>query len=54
MAELKPCKCGSNNLYKAYNTNSDFKFRIFCWDCWEQGPDESTEQQAIDAWNKRS
>lgn len=57
MAELKPCAfCGSKTgLYvedheEGYHTF----FHVHCICCDAYGPDEITEQKAIDAWNNRS
>lgn len=30
------------------------KYYVKCWDCKATGPEKDTEEQAIDAWNKRS
>ena len=52
MAELKPCK----KCYKGttYVVNEKGKFYGHCWTCHFSGPEEETEQQAIDAWNRRA
>ena len=53
MAELKPCPfCGKDRLY--VHQDSAEEFIILCLKCGTTGPISPTEQQAIDAWNKRS
>ena len=64
MAELKPCPfCGQvkkedgllGNLYvDEYDVEDGTIFYIFCDRCGTCGPQRKSEQQAIDAWNKRS
>lgn len=58
MAELKPCpfcKLDYTNTYEFQNYYSQpYRWRVICNSCGAEGPIKDTEQQAIDAWNKRS
>lgn len=53
--KLKPCPfCKSNNV-----SLNDFLYAIRLWSvhclsCGARGPDSDAEQEAIEAWNKRS
>ena len=58
MAELKPCPfCGSKDVFFTSYYDELYEGKIYhirCNKCATLGPIEATEQQAIDAWNKRS
>lgn len=57
MAELKPCIwCKSNLLCVTHDNYADgCVYYVKCRSCGSQGPHVfRNEQQAIDAWNKRS
>lgn len=59
MAELKPLPCpfcgSETGLYAEEHEEGYYTFfHIHCYSCDAFGPDEITEKQAIDAWNKRS
>ena len=57
MAELKPCPfCGSKDVSNSWYYDEAYEGKIFhvrCHKCAALGPIEATEQQAIDAWNRR-
>ena len=58
MAELKPCECGNKDVelhddfYPFENPHS--MWWVMCRKCKKESRIYTTEQQAIDAWNKRS
>ena len=52
MAELKPCKCYCKS-FEMIDLPSGKKM-VRCSNCWRTSAVCDTEQQAIDAWNKRS
>lgn len=54
MEELEPCPfCGCPNI-TVYNDCDDVFYAECCNpDCDAFGPSRKTEQQAIDAWNRR-
>ena len=58
MAELKPCKCPFCGdierliIEKATGGWPD-DYYVHCFGCGAFGPSGNTEQQAIDAWNRR-
>lgn len=57
MAELKPCPfCGYEKVrIIKHNLDCGTIYQGYCLKCGTLGPDYgNTEQQAIDAWNKRS
>lgn len=56
MAELKPCPfCGSDCVGLASSDRNDSKLKqVGCFNCGACGAISFNEQQAIDAWNKRS
>lgn len=59
MKELKPCpfkECGYKDIEVLLEQVSftTYKFFAYCPDCGARGPRKDDEQQAIDAWNKRS
>ena len=52
MAELKPCPfCGGEDLMMV---DDDDYFFVGCNTCDTCGPGEGTEEEAIEAWNKRA
>lgn len=55
MAELKPCKCRYKpHPYKEFLYNYIFAYGVKCDRCGKDTGWCFSEQQAIDAWNKRS
>lgn len=57
MAELKSCPfCGHTNIqvFVEYKDDGGYVYAMVCTKCMANGPWKDTEQQAIDAWNKRS
>lgn len=57
MKELKPCPfCGNKVVVIAqHNLDCGTVYQGYCFVCGVLGPDYGgTEQQSIDAWNKRS
>lgn len=58
MAELKPLPCpfcSQKIIYvEEHEEGCHTFFHCHCWSCDAFGPDETTEEQAIGAWNKRS
>lgn len=55
MAELKPCDCGGKGIHLKYEGhNADYYHFIECIKCNYKTKFYPTEQQARDAWNKRS
>ena len=59
MAELKPCpfkECRNENIEVLIDQVSFTRYMYFayCTECGARGPRRDDEQQAIDAWNKRS
>lgn len=52
MAEFKPCPFCGSELIECYEEKGG-QFYCICA-CGVCGPDGETEQEAIDAWNKRS
>lgn len=61
MAKLKSCPfCGSKEVYPqiftigAHNKNWLWSVKCTQQGCFAEGPIKDTEQEAIDAWNKRS
>lgn len=58
MAELKPCPwCKNKNIQICVDYDEfdgrDY-YQMVCQKCRAGGPWKTTEQQATDAWNKRS
>jgi Lar family restriction alleviation protein len=54
MSDLKPCPfCGCIDMVPHHHKDID-TFQILCTDCLSLGPHLDTEQEAIDAWNKRA
>lgn len=52
MAELKPCPfCGSKDIHMI---PGDRTYLCACFGCCATSAPRITEQQAIDAWNRRS
>ena len=56
MAELKPCRCKNPDsaIYGTVNLEGEVRYKCICINCGKETKEYSTEQQAIDAWNKRS
>lgn len=58
MEELKSCPfCGGESYHCAdvvEYLNYDKQYVIFCQNCSCHSPTTGTEEQAIEAWNKRS
>lgn len=55
MAELKPCDCKKHNTPILIGPVYEYAgYYVRCAVCGKEGPFVATEQQAIDAWNKRS
>lgn len=62
MAELKPCRYCGNNILGTLLIDEELMsfgeamgyFQAHCYMCGAKGPVCEDEQQAIDAWNKRS
>ena len=57
MAELKPCDCGNIDVYvdETIYFSDDIRYKVVCEKCGKQTEEyKNDEQQAIDAWNKRS
>lgn len=55
MAELKPCPfCGSSNVEACFADEYGDIFTVICCACGSCGAVKITEQEAIEAWNKRS
>lgn len=51
MAELEPCPfCGGENLTIV---EDEKKFFVGCYDCITCGPEQETEEAAVEAWNRR-
>jgi Lar family restriction alleviation protein len=60
MAELKPCPfCGATDNKKLRPTSGvelsreEGIFQVFCWECGASSGYFRTEQEAIEAWNRR-
>jgi len=57
MAELKACKCSTGKDKVALITSKNLNIissHVYCFNCGRSTDYFRTEQQAIDAWNKRS
>ena len=56
MAELKPCKCKNPDsaIYGTVNLEGEVRYKCMCINCGKETKEYPTEQQAIEAWNKRS
>jgi len=53
LTDLKPCPfCGSKA--ELLNMGEDFPHIVVCTNCGSAGATYETEQEAIEAWNKRS
>lgn len=54
MAELKPCKCGSESwcVWTCYAPNHIAGYYVDCDDCGESTRVYKTEEEAIEAWNR--
>ena len=57
MAELKPCPwCHYHKDLRVERNEYSFSnwYYVRCTNCDARGPEDTTEKEAIDAWNKRS
>ena len=55
MAELKPCKCEDHDedIYGTVNSEGKALYKCMCINCGRSTKEFPTEEQAIDAWNRR-
>ena len=54
MAELKPCPfCKSEDVYLVSETEIEYNW-VYCKNCEAAGPMKETEEEAIEAWNRRA
>ncbi len=54
MEELKLCRCGESDMY--IESREDFggpPYFARCFNCDSEGPDATTVEAAISAWNRR-
>lgn len=57
MMKLKPCPfCGSKEIgiEASGNTDTDYVYFGYCWDCGGNGPIKDTEEKAAEGWNNRA
>jgi len=58
MTELKPCECGGKvNAYKTrqeYSPKGKSVYMVGCSECLVRTDYFETEQEAIEAWNRRA
>ena len=53
MIQLKPCPfCGGTDAYAYCIYAPDYW--VYCPDCGADGPERSSTEQAIEAWNRRA
>jgi hypothetical protein len=51
--EIKDCPwCPAEDLSHSHDQVNDMWF-VFCMNCWAQGPQWKTIEEAIEAWNER-
>lgn len=56
MSELKPCPfCGNEKIYICTDDETEEFFGVMCTVCGGSiYPDKETEEEAIEAWNRRA
>lgn len=50
--ELKPCECGS--IFVDVEQFCGGPYRAYCFYCGRVGPECSTKEEAVEAWNLRA